>query len=72
MVLARVANFFSNGEPIQELVEERRRDVAATMDKVASRAVNTAEDMAEGIEDEGRPPYLHVRNPEARDWKDVD
>lgn len=61
MVLARVANFFTNGEPTQELVEESRRDVAATMEKVASRAINTAEDMAEVIEDEGRPPYLHVR-----------
>lgn len=60
MVLARVANFFTNGEPTQELVEESRRDVAATMEKVASRAINTAEDMAEGIEDEGRPPYLHA------------
>ena len=72
MVLARVANFFSNGEPTQELVEESRRDVAATMDKVASRAINTAEEMAGGIEDEGRPPYLHVRKPGVRDWKNVD
>jgi hypothetical protein len=72
MVLARVANFFSNGEPTQELVEESRRDVAVTMDKVASRAINTAEDMAEGIEDEGRPPYLHVRQFGARDKKNID
>jgi hypothetical protein len=72
MVLARVANFFSNGESTQELVEESRRDVAVTMDKVASRAINTAEDMAEGIEDEGRPPYLHVRQFGARDKKDID
>lgn len=67
MVLARVANFFTNGESTQELVEESRRDVAVAMDKVASSAVNTAETIAEEIEDEGRPPYLHVRKPGTRD-----
>lgn len=67
MVLARVANFFTNGEPTQELVEESRRDVAGTMDKLAPRAMNAAEALADDIEDEGRPPYLHVRKPGVRD-----
>lgn len=61
MVLARVANFFSNGETTQELVEERRRDVAVTMDKVASSAANAAETIAEDMDEEGRPAYIHVR-----------
>lgn len=67
MVLARVANFFTNGESTQDLVEEGRRDVAVAMDSVASSAANTAEVIAEEIEDEGRPPYLHVRKPRVRD-----
>lgn len=67
MVLARVANFFTNGEPTQELVEESRRDVVSKMDKIAPRAMNAVEALAEDTEDEGRPPYLHVRKPEVRD-----
>lgn len=67
MVLARVANFFTNGEPTHNLVEEGRRDVAVTMDSVASSAANTANAIAGEIEDdEGRPAYLHVRKPTMR------
>lgn len=65
MVFARVANFFSNGEPTQDLVDEGRRDVAVAMDSVASSAANTAGVIAEEVEDESRPPYLHVRKPRA-------
>jgi hypothetical protein len=64
MVLARVANFFTTGESTHDLVEEGRRDVAVTMDSVAKSAANTAKVIAEDIEeDEGRPPYIHVRKP---------
>jgi hypothetical protein len=64
MVLARVANFFTTGESTHGLVEEGRRDVAVTMDSVAKSAANTAKVIAEDIEeDEGRPPYIHVRKP---------
>lgn len=67
MVLARVANFFTTGEPTHNLVEERRRDVVDTMESVASTATDTAKIIAEEIEDdEGRPPYLHVRGLESR------
>lgn len=66
MVLARVANFFTTGEPTHNLVEEGRRDVVDTMESVASSAANTAKVIAEEIEDdEGRPPYLHVRSLES-------
>lgn len=63
MVFARVANFFTTGEPTHNLVEEGRRDVVDTMESVASSAADTAKVIAEEIEDdEGRPPYLHVRS----------
>jgi predicted alpha/beta-hydrolase family hydrolase len=63
MLLARVANFFTTGEPTHTLIEEGRRDVVGTMESVASSAADTAKVIAEEIEDdEGRPPYLHVRN----------
>lgn len=63
MVLARVANFFTTGEPTYRLVEEGRRDGIDTMQSVASSAADTAKFIAEEIEDdEGRPPYLHVRS----------
>lgn len=60
MVLARVANFFTNGESTQELVNESRRDVAVTMDSVASTATNAGNLIAEEVDDEARPPYLHA------------
>ncbi|KAJ8115961.1 hypothetical protein OPT61_g2499 [Boeremia exigua] len=60
MVLARVANFFTNGEPTQDLVGEGRRNVAVAMDSVASTATNAAEHIADEVEDEARPPYLHA------------
>ena len=73
MVLARVANFFTNGESTHDLVEEGRRDVTITMDSVASSAADTAKVIAEEIDDdESRPPYIHVRKPKIRDRKDVD
>lgn len=72
MVLARVANFFTIGESAHGLGEEGRRDVAGTMESVASSAADAAKVITEEIEDdEGRPPYLHVRMLSIRDWKDV-
>lgn len=72
MVLARVANFLTTGEPTHDLAEEGRRDVVDTMESVTSSAANTAKIIAEEIEDdEGRPPYLHVRSPVSAPWKDV-
>lgn len=63
MVLARVADFFTTGEPAHNLVEEGRRDVVDAMANIASSAADTAKVVAEEIEDdEGRPPYLHVRS----------
>lgn len=63
MVLARVANFFTTGESTHDLVEEGG-DVAVAMDSVAKSATSTAKVIAEDIEeDEGRPPYIHVRKP---------
>lgn len=63
MVLGRVADFLTNGDSTQNLVEEGRRDVAVTMESVASSAADIAKDVAEEREDEGRPPYIHVRQP---------
>lgn len=63
MVLARVANLFTNGESTHDLVEEGRRDVAVAMESVATSTADAAKVIAgETEEDEGRPPYLHVRN----------
>lgn len=63
MVLARVANFFTTGEPTYKLIEEGRRDGVDTMESIGSSAENTAKVIAEEIEDdEARPPYLHVRS----------
>jgi hypothetical protein len=66
MVLARVANFFTNGDSTRNLVDNRRGNVANTaqamelpMEDTRRRAVE-----AEEIdEDAARPPYLHVRMP---------
>lgn len=70
MVLARVANFFTIGESAQGLVDEGRRDVVGTMESVASSAADTVKVMAEEVEDEGRPPYLHVRMLSVGYWRD--
>lgn len=65
MVLARVADFFSNGDSTHDVAEDRRRHVAHTMEAMAKSAADTVH---RGVEDEvddeaARPPYLHVRMP---------
>jgi hypothetical protein len=62
MVLARVANFFTNGDSTKSPVQDSRSDGAATMQKVEQSMADTAERVAEAEIDEEavRPPYLHV------------
>jgi hypothetical protein len=65
MVLARVANFFTNGDAASNLTNTTRRHDATAMEKVRS---TPAETMGGAIEEEiddeaARPPYLHVRLP---------
>jgi hypothetical protein len=66
MVLARVANFFTNGSSTNNLVDNRSDD-ASTMQKIESAMVDTVDTVAsaveEEIDDEAAPPYLHVRMP---------
>jgi hypothetical protein len=65
MVLARVANLFTNGDSTNRLVDDNRRNVAVTMQNIESSMADIAERVAaEEIDDEAaRPPYLHVRMP---------
>jgi hypothetical protein len=65
MVLARVANNLTNGDPTNSPADDQRRHVAITMQDVGSPLADTAGGMAEAeIDDEAaRPPYLHVRMP---------
>jgi len=67
MVLARVANFFTNGDPTSNLTDGSRKNVANTqkmvelpMEDTKRRAIE-AEDEVD--EEAARPPYLHVRMP---------
>jgi hypothetical protein len=67
MVLARVANFFTNGSSTNNLVDNRSDD-ASTMQKIESAMVDTVDTVASAVEEEiddeaARPPYLHVRMP---------
>ena len=63
MVLARVANFFTNGDATNDLTDNKRRDDAITMESIESPVADTVGRSTEGqIDDEAaRPPYLHVR-----------
>ena len=65
MVLARVANFFTNGDPDQPQTPDPRRDAAGAADNMAESLANTAKRAVEAevdIDDEAaRPPYIHVR-----------
>lgn len=65
MVLARVANLFTDGGSTSNLVQDNWGNDASTMQKVESRVADAADAvMEEEIDDEAaRPPYLHVRNP---------
>ncbi|CAA9960503.1 hypothetical protein P3342_005994 [Pyrenophora teres f. teres] len=64
MVLARVANFFTNGDPTSNLTDGSRRNVANTqkavelpMEDTKRRAIE-AEDEVD--HEAARPPYLHA------------
>jgi hypothetical protein len=61
MVLARVANFFTNGDQPQALGSPR--DAAGAVDNMAESLADTAKQAVETeIDDEAaRPPYIHVR-----------
>jgi len=66
MVLARVANFFTNGDPTSNLTDGSRSNVANTQKVVelpveAKRRAIEAEDEVD--QEAARPPYLHVRMP---------
>lgn len=65
MVLARVANTLTNGDASSDIADNTGRNVADTMEKVASPVADTVGGaVAEEIDDEAaRPPYLHVRVP---------
>lgn len=65
MVLARVANFLTNGDATNSLTSTDRRHDATTMEKIGSTMADTVgEVIEEEIDDEAaRPPYLHVRLP---------
>lgn len=63
MVLARVANFFTNGDFTTNLVDKRSNDASA-MQKLETMADTIGSTVEEEIDDEAaRPPYIHVRVP---------
>ena len=65
MVLARVANFFTNGDSTSTLTDSSRDYVANTVRARELPMEDTKRRvMEEEIDDEAaRPPYLHVRMP---------
>ena len=73
MVLARVANFFTNGDQDQPQTPDPRRDAAGAVDSMAESLADKAKRAVEAevdIDDEAaRPPYIHVRT-SARGYSD--
>ena len=65
MVLARVANFLTNGDSTTNLTDGSRRNVANTAHAVELPMEDTKRGaMDDEIDEEAaRPPYLHVRMP---------
>ena len=65
MVLARVANFLTNGDSTTNLTDGSRRNVANTAHTVELPMEDTKRGaMDDEIDEEAaRPPYLHVRMP---------
>jgi hypothetical protein len=65
MVLARVANFFTNGDSTTDLTDGSRRNVANTAQTMELPMEDTRRGAMEDEVDEeaARPPYLHVRMP---------
>jgi hypothetical protein len=63
MVLARVANFFTNGDQPQALGFGSPRDAAGAVDNMAESLADAAKQAVEAeVDDEAaRPPYIHVR-----------
>jgi hypothetical protein len=65
MVLARVANFFTNGDSTINLTDGSRRNGANTAQAVELPMEDSKRGaMEEEVDEEAaRPPYLHVRMP---------
>ena len=65
MVLARVANFFTNGDSTTNLTDGSRRHGPSTTHAVELPMEDTKRAAMEDEIDEeaARPPYLHVRMP---------
>jgi hypothetical protein len=65
MVLARVANFFTNGDSTTNLTDGSRRNGANTAQAVGIATEDSKQGAMEVEVDEeaARPPYLHVRMP---------
>jgi hypothetical protein len=69
MVLARVANFFTNGGSTNDLGDDNGRYAAGAMQRIESTVAEAVDRAAEEeIDDEAaRPPYIHVRVPSLHD-----
>jgi hypothetical protein len=65
MVLARVANFLTNGDSTTNLTDGSQRHVANTAQAMELPMEDTKRGAIEEEIDEeaARPPYLHVRMP---------
>ena len=75
MVLARVANLFTNGDPTSSPTDGSRKNVANTREVVELPMEDTRRRAIEA-EDEvdheaARPPYLHVRMPSLGAMRDA-
>ena len=61
MVLARVANFFTNGDATNDLVDDSRSNVAAAMHNLEPAVDSVGRAVEEEVDDEAaRPPYVHA------------
>lgn len=66
MVLARVANFFTNGDSTTTLTDGSRNHVPNTAHAIELPMEDTKRRAVEEEEIDGeaaRPPYIHVRTP---------
>lgn len=74
MVLARVANLFTNGDASHSrIADDGQSHGARTVQAVELPMADTTRSaIAESVdEEEARPPYLHVRKPRPRRWDSV-
>jgi len=61
MVLARVANFFTNGDATNDLVDDSRSNVAVAMHNLEPAVDSVGRAVEEEVDDEAaRPPYVHA------------